>query len=603
MKKIIFSVCALLIGALLTASPFLVFDFNGDNLIPSTGSGTITLIGGATDAYAAGWTGTTSGGRALNTSGYPASSASPETAGINVAVSTAGRSNIVVTWNQRNSNTGANRLRLKYTLDGVTWIDFDANESNATNMNISLSPPVDRGFDNGMFITNTNVGSSASEGWYLRVANFSSIPGANDNPSFAVRFVTAFPTGASEYGSSGGTSYGTSGTLRYDNLTFSHTDSNQVLTPVASPIGGTYYEPFNVTLSCPTPDATIYYQFGIFPEPIVYTYTQPFEISEYTVLVFWAVKEGMVNSETATETYIMPINITELAQLRTYTPGDGLLFYISTEVIVTYTQDFRNQKFIQDETGAVLIDDFPGVITHNYQIGDGIVGLTGTTIEFGNMLQFSPTEDPGLPSSTGHTIIPTVITMEDFLEKYTEYESRLVAFQNVKFVNPTGNFAIAQVYEVTDGTHIINFRATFQTDYLGQPIISDNLDLIGFPNARAEGRYITARFKDDFRAPTVSISDKTLALQHKLIGNYPNPFNPNTTIAFEIVKPTNVNIAVFNIRGQKVNTLVNEFMQAGSHNVTWNGIDENGLDVASGFYFYRLQTDDGVDVKRAILMK
>ena len=600
-KKLFILVIALMFIVLGAQTPITIFDFEGDTMEPSLGEGTLVTIGDIGTSFQLGWAGTSQGGRALNTNSYPAQGTLPETAGIRIHVSTESMSNIVLSWNTRNSNTAANRIRLQYTIDGSLWQNFDANESNATNQRIFPAGSVeDLGFDEGMYIY------EIGESWFLRSADFTGIESVDDNSNFAIRFVTAFPTGSDVYEASNpGSNYGTAGTIRYDNIVFSFIDESAVMTPVANPLGGTYNSPISVTLTTGTPDARIYFTTNG-DEPIESDgnlYTAPIEIRENTTLRFRAFKEGMTPSALVTEEYILPIFINSLAQLRDYPAGTGLLFYVESEVLVTYTQAFRNQIFVQDDTAGILIDDFPGIIQTPYVIGDGIVGLLGTLLNFGGLLQFSPVEDPGPPSSTGHTIIPLVITMSDFINDFDTYESRLVAFEYVNFVSPTGNFAIAQVYPITDETHTIHFRATFEADYLGTPIPTEKFNLIGLLTERTDGRFITARSLDDFRPPTISVDDNPIRLEHRLIGNFPNPFNPSTTISFELKYDTNVNITIFNIRGQRVKTLIHEEREAGSHNIHWNGIDENGNEMASGIYFYRMQTPDFVQVKRAILMK
>jgi hypothetical protein len=84
---------------------------------------------------------------------------------------------------------------------------------------------------------------------------------------------------------------------------------------------------------------------------------------------------------------------------------------------------------------------------------------------------------------------------------------------------------------------------------------------------------------------------------------YPNPFNPTTNIQFNIAKNENVRLVVFNILGQKIKTLVNGEMKAGSYTATWNGKDEFGTSVASGIYFYRLESQSFNSTKKMILMK
>ena len=88
-----------------------------------------------------------------------------------------------------------------------------------------------------------------------------------------------------------------------------------------------------------------------------------------------------------------------------------------------------------------------------------------------------------------------------------------------------------------------------------------------------------------------------------LRGNYPNPFNPNTRISFFVASKGQVQIDVFNIRGQKIKSLVNDFYNVGHHNVTWNGTDDNGSVVSSGVYLYRMQIGDFSETRRMVMMK
>ena len=80
--------------------------------------------------------------------------------------------------------------------------------------------------------------------------------------------------------------------------------------------------------------------------------------------------------------------------------------------------------------------------------------------------------------------------------------------------------------------------------------------------------------------------------------NYPNPFNPSTTIRYSIPNDGIVNLAVYNTLGQKVGSLVNQYMQAGNYEVKFDGSR-----MASGIYFYRLEVGNFQSVKKMILMK
>jgi len=91
-----------------------------------------------------------------------------------------------------------------------------------------------------------------------------------------------------------------------------------------------------------------------------------------------------------------------------------------------------------------------------------------------------------------------------------------------------------------------------------------------------------------------------------LAQNYPNPFNPTTTIQYSVVSdqsPPRVTLKIYNLLGQEVRTLVDEVQEPGHYAVAWNGRDENGRQVASGVYFYRLSALDCMDTKRMVLVK
>jgi len=90
----------------------------------------------------------------------------------------------------------------------------------------------------------------------------------------------------------------------------------------------------------------------------------------------------------------------------------------------------------------------------------------------------------------------------------------------------------------------------------------------------------------------------------KLHSNYPNPFNPSTTISFSVTQNSDfVKLEIFNVKGQKVKTLFNGSAEEGLHTVTWNGEDENNDPVSSGIYFYKLKTGEQEISRKMLLMK
>jgi hypothetical protein len=89
----------------------------------------------------------------------------------------------------------------------------------------------------------------------------------------------------------------------------------------------------------------------------------------------------------------------------------------------------------------------------------------------------------------------------------------------------------------------------------------------------------------------------------KLYQNYPNPFNPSTTIRFSIPNSSHVDVRIYNIKGQLVKTLKNEFMEKGTHTVQWHGDTNNNQKVSSGIYFIRIQNEKNSAVRKTLLLK
>jgi hypothetical protein len=83
----------------------------------------------------------------------------------------------------------------------------------------------------------------------------------------------------------------------------------------------------------------------------------------------------------------------------------------------------------------------------------------------------------------------------------------------------------------------------------------------------------------------------------------PNPFNPRTTIHFELARPGRTRLDVFDLRGRRIRSLIDESVPAGPGQVSWDGKDEAGLDVASGVYVARLQLGELVVTRRMALVR
>jgi hypothetical protein len=87
------------------------------------------------------------------------------------------------------------------------------------------------------------------------------------------------------------------------------------------------------------------------------------------------------------------------------------------------------------------------------------------------------------------------------------------------------------------------------------------------------------------------------------LDNFPNPFNPHTTIRYELKSAAQVTLRIYDLQGQLIRSLVNDYQAAGSHNIHWDGLNENGIAVPSGVYFIRMSADKENISRRIILTK
>lgn len=187
------------------AAPIAEWNFNSlvadgstatGTLLPSVGIGTAALVGGATSTFASG---DASGGSsdpavgddsAWNTSGYAAQGTGDRTRGVEFRLATTGYRDIVISFDQRHSNTASRYVQFQYSVDGTNFTDFGA-------------------------LFEANLGGDT---WYNnRTVDLSSLSSVDDNADFAFRLVAAFAPGLGTYvATTSGSNYGTSGTLRFD---------------------------------------------------------------------------------------------------------------------------------------------------------------------------------------------------------------------------------------------------------------------------------------------------------------------------------------------------------------------------------------------------
>jgi hypothetical protein len=88
-----------------------------------------------------------------------------------------------------------------------------------------------------------------------------------------------------------------------------------------------------------------------------------------------------------------------------------------------------------------------------------------------------------------------------------------------------------------------------------------------------------------------TFNEEDILPRFELMQNYPNPFNPSTTITYSLTNSQQVKITIYDILGNTIRTLVNEFKEQGSHDVEWDGTNDSGVRQATGVYFYRMNAN------------
>ncbi|MCK5051862.1 MAG: T9SS type A sorting domain-containing protein, partial [Candidatus Cloacimonetes bacterium] len=125
------------------------------------------------------------------------------------------------------------------------------------------------------------------------------------------------------------------------------------------------------------------------------------------------------------------------------------------------------------------------------------------------------------------------------------------------------------------------------------------------PNSGGNLRYaaIDLEFQEEWVNP-VSINEEIIPTINVQLYNYPNPFNPITTISFSILEESKLELSIYNIKGQKVKQLVSDQLLAGQHSIIWTGDDESGKLVSSGVYLYKLNVNGKTEgTKKMLLLK
>jgi len=295
--------------------------------------------------------------------------------------------------------------------------------------------------------------------------------------------------------------------------------------------------------------------------------------------------------------------------------GDGTYPSTMIEQDVTVTgivtgAGFGGDKFFMCDLPEVGTGAWHGIYVYNTnpdqspQQGD-IVEVAGTVTEYFGITELGYVTVTIISSGNevpapvwGTTISYTVPAMAE------PFESCLVAVSNVEVTEGLDDFS---QWLVDDGSGEVQIDDSFfHLDEVTPPIEVEVGDtwgtIIGILDYSYDEYGIHPRTPEDMMQNVDAPNSEVNAIA-TLDGNYPNPFNPSTTVKYSMEESANVSIDIYDVKGKKVKTLVNDIQSAGSHTEVWNGTNNNGEVVGSGIYFMKMTAGNVSSTKKMVLMK
>jgi hypothetical protein len=238
----------------------------------------------------------------------------------------------------------------------------------------------------------------------------------------------------------------------------------------------------------------------------------------------------------------------------------------TTTVLVATT---RNQKFIQDQTGGILIDDSAAKITTTFVEGNAMSNILGQLVPYNGILEFVPLQDQPVVSQN-NSIVPETVSLTDFNANVNNYECELLQFNNITIEGTVTSagvftplvagdvFTTATSYRVTDGTTTSILRTGFnEADYIGGtvPTTAFSAIALGYENVNSTSvstpQFIVRKLAD-FLNPMSTQSNEIAGLKV-----YPNPVS-NGVLHIESNANTLKSIALFDVLGKQVLTTSTE---------------------------------------------
>lgn len=162
----------------------------------------------------------------------------------------------------------------------------------------------------------------------------------------------------------------------------------------------------------------------------------------------------------------------------------------------------------------------------------------------------------------------------------------------------------------SSANYIIKKSVIDQSGAASQSTSHKMIDVVGQPTPVGEATSTSGRLSAGFLggvlAPPVAVEeadDPVIPAEFKLHQNFPNPFNPETAIEYELAKSGLIRLEIYNLLGQKIRILVDQNQSAGLHRIFWNGKNEAGAPMVSGVYLCRMETENFKATIRMVLLR
>ena len=363
--------------------------------------------------------------------------------------------------------------------------------------------------------------------------------------------------------------------MTLDNLTWTNFgEAGQTSLVVTSPSQGQNFNPtvstvnvnfavggFDLSSSASAEDGDGYVQYSLNQDAFVDVFSNSFALEglssgAYSLIVKLVDNDGSDLDPAVQVTRDFSVasftQVADISALRADVNANGVggFYEITGASIFIHGDNFNNRKWFQDNNGGgIQIFDNQAVIENEiYNVGDNVVGLKGTTSTFNGVLQFAPlANDATVNGNTSPNV--SVISMQEYIENYQDYESTLIGIQDVTYAAGDGTavFANGQNYTIEAGElSVIHRTDFFNVDYIGQLIPQGMIQGVrGVANSFNGAAQILPR-----NAADINVTLNTVQFDRSEFSIYPNP--ATSVVNLQTPAGQNFTVEVYNLLGKRV---------------------------------------------------